>query len=1011
MIDLVLAMLWNRRGPAVILALLAVVGVAAAVAAPAYVHATDRAIAAGQVATALPGERGLVVSKVEDARDTTDGGDGLTFSTVGPALVTLPGFTTVHAAEYPAIGIEPDPRFRSRFVYRQDVCPHLTIAAGRCVIGEGEVVIGEQTARSRSLAPGDEVVVTFAAFSADPRKPVFVPDGRPQRMAVVGVYSVPDGTDPYWGTHGYFAADTVSRVGEPVFTNFATLTAMDHGETILSVDSTANQGALDIERLDELRTALAGLREITGKIGASVTVETSIPDLLARIDSGRAAAHVIVPVIAVPLILLSCLVIFMAVSYGTDARRPELAVLSLRGARRGQRWWLATGESLVAILVGALFGCLAGQLMVNAVAAALFPGAGVAPVWSSLRYAPVAAAAALSAALLAQRAQLRSSVAALLRRRPAGGHRAPILEVTLVLLAILAAAQLVTTGGDLTGAGLFAPALVLFALAVVAGRALMPIVTRGAARFLRHGRLGVALAGLQLSRRSGAHQLFLMLVTAVAVTGYAACAVDVGARDRTLQADFGTGAARVVAVRGGTAQDLLAVVRAVDPDGRFAMAVTRTPDGGADDPPVLAVDTTRLAAVASWADGEDAATVAQSLHPGAPRPTVIPGAEVAVAITASDLPQNASLRLGLAVSSTTGLGSTMVALGELRPGPVTYRQQVAQCSGGCRVDGISITTGDTTGVRGRLIVTGLGSVDPVAEALPAAQLADPARWRMDRFGSLSATPSGLGMDITAANGLPDGAWLQPVDTPYPLPVANAGRFDGDTITGLDGRRVAVARVAELPAVPRLGVRALLTDLEYADHAATAATIATTPEVWLTDDAPADIVDRLSAQGLVVTGDTRAVSVGDQLARQGPALALWFYAVAGVLATLLAAGALILAAAVDRPGRVEDLSALRAQGLSRPDADRATLWAYPILVFSGVMTGMGIALAGWRLTGWALPLAGPDPAPLPYAGWPRPLVLAAAALAVLIVLVGAALLSGQELRRRVRAVNVNRGAGR
>jgi putative ABC transport system permease protein len=50
-------------------------------------------------------------------------------------------------------------------------------------------------------------------------------------------------------------------------------------------------------------------------------------------------------VLAVCLVLLSCLTIFLAVGYGTEGRRPELAVVALRGARWGQRWWLATGEN------------------------------------------------------------------------------------------------------------------------------------------------------------------------------------------------------------------------------------------------------------------------------------------------------------------------------------------------------------------------------------------------------------------------------------------------------------------------------------------------------------------------------------------------------------------------------------------------------------------------------------------------------------------------------------------
>ncbi len=1009
MMSLVLAMVWSRRGQALALALLALVSVAAAVAAPAYVQAADRAVAAGQVETALPRERSLLVSRIEDAR--AEEADNLSFTTVGPALVAFPGFTDVFAAEYPTLGIEPDVRLRSRFVYRQDVCAHLTVVAGRCLVGEGEVVIGEQTARRRSLAPGDSIELTYAEFSADPRTPVFEPKGLPERLTVVGTYRVPDPTGVYWGLHGYFAADPGPRAGEPVFADFATLSAMDHGQTLLSIDSAAGPGALEVDKLAGVRAALDGLRDMTVKIGAPIQTSTDIPDLLARIEAGRAAARVIVPVIAVPLVLLSCFVIFLAVGYGSDGRRPELAVVALRGARWWERWWLATGESLVAIVLGALLGCLAGQLLVNAIAAARFPGVGVAPAWSSLRYAPLAALAAALAALLAQRRQLLSPVSVLLRRLPVAGRRPPVLDLTVALLAIITGVQL-HLSGDPTGAGLFAPALIVFALALVVGRALLPVVTRFAVRSLRRGRLGVALAGLQLSRRAGARGLFAMLVAAVAVAGYAACAADVGARNRAVQATLGTGAYRVVTVLPGTPHQLLAAVRAVDPQGAYAMAVARTPGNAVGEPPGLAVDSTRLAAVANWAGGPDAGGVAEALRPRAPEPVVIPGQDVTVAVTTTGIADSPPLRLTVTVSSVTGLGSTAVALGELREGPSWYGQRVAVCRQGCRLDGIGISPLDgTNGIRGRLTFTRLGSGNPVADAVTPAEFGDAARWRMARFGTLAAAPGGLRADIDAPGGLRDGVWIQPVDTPSPLPIAAAGRNAQDAITGLDGEPVPVSRVADLPAVPRLGLRGTLSDLEYLDRSGTTSTPTTQSEVWLSSAAPADVLDRLAAQGLVVTGDTRSAAVGVQLDHQGPALALWFYVLAGCLATLLAAGALILAAAVDRDRRVQDLSALRAQGLDWRAAGQATLWTYPALAVIAVLAGLGIALTGWGLTGWTLPLSGLDPPPLPYASWPRPLVLAAAGLVMLIVLAGVALLTGRDLRRRVRAAGVNEGEGR
>jgi putative ABC transport system permease protein len=210
----------------------------------------------------------------------------------------------------------------------------------------------------------------------------------------------------------------------------------------------------------------------------------------------------------------------------------------------------------------------------------------------------------------------------------------------------------------------------------------------------------------------------------------------------------------------------------------------------------------------------------------------------------------------------------------------------------------------------------------------------------------------------------------------------------------------VTRPVRLPAVPAAGVRATLVDLEYADLLSAATGDATDPQVWLSDRAPPDILDRLSARGLVVISEVRAAQVRAQLDRQGPALALWYYLLAGCLATALAAGALILAATVDRARRVEDLSALRGQGLGRAAVRQATLWTYPVLVAIAVLAGTAIALLGWWLTGWALPLAGLDPPPLPLPGWPRAWAPAGTAAAVLVVLALVAYLAGRRTLKEI-----------
>jgi hypothetical protein len=1008
MISLVLAMVWARRSQALTLALLSLFAVAAAVAAPAYLRAVDLAVAAGQVRTAVADERGFEVTGLQNDRNTYEldpNAEPINFADIGTALVDLPGFDYVYAAEYPTIGIEPTVLVRSRFVYRQDVCPHVALVSGRCLIGEGEVIIGEQTARRLSLAAGDPITLTFATFSSDRRTPKFEASGAPKPLTVVGVYRPRDPGETYWGAHGYFTRDAGDRPGEPVFTNFNTMAAMDHGTTQVSIDGRARDEAMRVENLGALRTGLANLTATAGKLGQNVTIRTGIPRLLDRIDDGRVTARLIVPVVAVPLVLLACLSIYLAVGYGTEGRRPELAVVALRGARWWARWWLATGESLVAIVAGAIAGCLAGQLLVNAVAAGQFPGVGAAPGVSSLRYAPLAALAAVLAAVLAQRRQLLSPVAELLRRAPTvtAGVRALAFEGAVLVLAVVAVVQLLVTDGQLTGIGIFAPAFLALALALLAARAALPIITRFAVRALRRGRLGVALAGFQLSRRPGAARLFTLLVAAVAVAGYAACAVDVAAQGRVVASGLGNGADRVVAVETVSRAQLLTAVREIDPAGDFAMAAVQMSGGGPQEPPGLALDTSRLGQVAIWpADAPDPARLARELHPPAGAPVIFPGQDITLDVTAAGMTPNKPLRLSISLSSVTGLGEVAVQLGILADRAFTYQQRVPVCRDGCRLKGIQLSSAPgVSGITGQVIVRGLRIVNPRADAVPLAELRDVARWRVAEEGvTIAAAPDGLRIDVQAAAGLPGGAWVQPVDAPRPLPVGASDAAGLDFVTGFDGRPVPVTPVAELPAVPRIGTGAVLADLEYLDRISTDSGQSIAPQVWLSSRAPADVLDRLADAGLVVVEDVSAAQLRAQLDEQGPALGLWFYVLAGCLATALAAGALIMAAAVDRGRRVEDLSALRTQGLGRGPLSRATLWTYPVLVLAAVLAGLLIALILWQLTGWALPLAGLDPPPLPLPGRPRAPVVAGVGLAVLAVLAGVAFVTGRRTHKEI-----------
>jgi putative ABC transport system permease protein len=1000
MIALVLAMVWTRRGQAATLALLSLFGVAAAVAAPAYLRAADRAVAAGQVATAATAERDVeIVNRLPDVREEAGGAVEGGFQASGSGLLDLPRFTYVYAAEFATVGLEPDDRYRTRLVYRQRACEHLSVTAGRCLIGESDVVIGERTARRLGVAPGDAVTLSFAVRGTKPGEERYLPNGRPKRLLVAGLYRVPDPDDAYWGAHDYFAGDAGNRPGEPAFVNAATVDGTDHGATEFTIDGYPGPDALAVDRLPALRAGVADLQARVANLGFEL--HTGIPGVLDRIDAGRTAAHRIVPVLAVCLVLLACLTIFLAVGYGTEGRRPELAVVALRGARFGQRWWLATGENLVAIVVGAIAGCLTGQLLVNAFTAVRFPGVGADPGLSSLRWAPLATAAALLTAVLAERRQLATPVADLLRQARAGhgGARAIAAEAVVVLLAVVAAAQLSVSHGALTGVGLFATALVLLAAALVVARVLARWATAYSRRALRRGRIGAALAGFQISRRPAATRLLALLVAAVAVTGYAACAVNVAARQRSVQAGLGLGAARVLTAGPVGRQALLAAVRRADPGGGYAMAAVPLPrpPGQA---PVLAVDSSRLAAVADWpASGPGSTTVGRALRPATADPVTITGGTVSFDITSSGFRTGKSVELRVVLSPLTtvradaaqeadGTVDDVARLGVLQPGRHTYTQTVPACTGGCVLNAVQLRGGEAVqDVAGRVTLHGFGGTAAAHPALPGA------RWQTTQGGRAEVAPDGVRIDIASLNGLVDGLFALPTDAPNPLPAAVAGS-SGPAVLGFDGRRLPVVAVAHVPVLPGVGAPAALVDLDYADRLATDGTRTLNGQVWLSRRTPPEVLQRLRDSGLTFADDVRADQLRAGLDAQGPALAVLFYVLVAALAVLLAAGALVLAAAVDRAHRVADLSALRGQGLSPAALRQATLWTYPVSVGAAVLAGMGIALLGWRVTGWALPLAGVHPPSFPLPGSPDPLVLAETGGAVFVVLAGVAYLTGR-----------------
>ncbi|GIH13504.1 FtsX-like permease family protein [Rugosimonospora africana] len=1005
MIGLILAMLRARLGRALTALLLAVVAVAAAVAGPAFMAAADRSVIADELSRATPLEMMVEASGTVDLSQVRD----RTFETGAVGLLTGPGLTPIFAAEFDAFFTGPADGGAARLVFRQGLCAHLRMVRGRCPIGTNEVVLGRATADRLGLASGQVVAERESVQTQDGPTAT----GPTADLTVVGVYEVPDRTDRYWADQHYFdvspGSDGQAATGEPVFTSRGTLEVLRHTKETQTVDSLLDPAALTPANLATVRASAEGAQHRAA--ASAISAGTQIPALLKRIDTDRSTLREVVPLASVPLVILAWLVMLLAAGYATEARRAEVGLFKLRGTSLIARWWLVLGESVVAILIGGALGYLVGYAVVAVAAHLLLPGAGaVTPSWAALRWAGAAVLGTLVATVLAQRRPFAAPVAELLRQVPprGAGWRGLALEAMLYPLTVAAVVELHADHDKLTGIMLLAPGLVVLAVALLAARVVGPLAGWIGRRALRSGRLGLGLGALRLARRPGAARLLALLVVAVAQLGFAFTAAGVASRAGAERVTVEQGAPQVLDVLPVNRGALLDAVRAADPTGRYAMAVATVPSIVSTDAPTLAVDSTRLAAVANWRaeGGLSAARAAAALRPAEPDPVTFHNETMRMDLSVGALQPAQILDLVVHLAPVNGDPAQVVNVGQLRSGRHTYTATLPGCAHGCRLIGFEVSQPTGAGFNLNAVVHGLYQGDP---ATPMnVGLTEKGRWRAPghvgpaTVPTVTPGPDGLSVNLTDS-GVGVDAWILPVDAPYPLPVVLTGRLGRDTVGGLDDIPQPVVAAGTVPVLPRLGDHGTMVDFEYAERDARDTGVAVNPQVWLAADAPASILDRLRGNGLTVVETESDEARLRYLDRQGPAAGMRFHLLAGVLAVLLAVGGLVLIATVDRRAAGQ-LRALRVQGVPRAVVASANRYGYAGLVLAALVLGPIAAGAAWALTGRSIPLFADGVALLPpplVPHWP-PLVIALAIAGLLlmgIALVSSRLLSaGLEGRR-------------
>ncbi|WP_163509478.1 FtsX-like permease family protein [Fodinicola acaciae] len=1008
----------------------AVIAMTAAVVGPAYARAAEQSLLVTALRAISPAVVGMRVSQTSYADDS-----GLA-SALRDAKLADP------LLDRPVTGVESPARFDGAThetfatygLSRTDVCAHIRMVAGTCKIDGNSALLSKRTADRAKVRLGDTITLQARPSSV-----------RQSQGVVAGIYQPLAANERYWLGQPYFqfqpvtldpqnAADSNLVQGVDPVIGGTGFVAQLPGRPKAYADVALRADDVRLDDVDRL-TALYS-QAASALTGEGFAVEQRLTTAIEPVTADRQLVALSIPLVAAELVLIAWFILILVVSDATEARGPEIALARLRGYRSRSTTVFGLGESLLLVVVAAPIGLGLGLLVTELIGRLLLaPGVHVELRLPVLLIALLALGGGLAAAAAAGRRVLGLSVAELLRRVPPRQHklRAGIVDGLVAALALAALVQVLTDRGRSSSPlSLVAPGM----LAVVTGIAvsrLVPLLALWRQRSARRrGRLAEMVGWTPLARRTGGRRSALVVTVAVALLFFSAIAWDTAAADRKARAAADVGADRAVTVRAPTEQALLQAVRSADPTGRYAMAAVKYAGGPADPiRGVLAVDASRLAAVARWDRGELTApidAIARDLSKPAPSPVLTvrgPRLSLSVTVTQADSARPLSISLDLRDGHNQPVS---LPLGTVRPGGQTLTGSVAECAGGCRFESIRVTRDplDSGRIHGMLAVTGLAD-----NGKPVAGFADSTRWQVPEEGlsyphaGLSRASGGLGISFDSEGA--EQIVARRADVPSPLPAVLAGSAPpapapgsgggqattdpdasdagpsrpGSLIQGSDlstqpHTYVVAARAAYIPSV---GASGLLVNLEYLDRISnTYGRTALVDQVWLAPDAPPSITRKLAAAGILPVDEQSYAGRLAELDQQGPTLALRLYLVAAVAALLLAAGSLAVAAYLDGRVRAYEFGVLRLTGVSRPSLRRAARIEQLVPAVIGCVAGVVAGALGALLALPAVPVFSDSPAYprldyVPGPVWP----VAAAVLALVVLAVVAALVAARSER--------------
>jgi putative ABC transport system permease protein len=865
---------------------------------------------------------------------------------------------TVDAGSHFSIKMQ---NFSADLLARSDICAHLNFLDGVCPTQMNDVAMSERSAIAAGLHVGSQVPVDGA------NSPTTFD------MTVSGIYRQPPTVDDnYWKDNFYFAYGSGTGPSlelDPLITSFSTVLATNRAtRPQLLADLPWRPGAT-LSGAPALESAVTKIKSVLfSRDGLVVSTGFNSVVDAARHDDDLMSAVVLALVLQ--LLLLSLLILYTLGRSTILGRRQESEFARRHGFPRAAMITLAIGEPGALIVAALPVGVLLAWVTLAILARTLFvPGTPVSLSGVAIACAAGACLAGVLAMAVAS-SELWSSRSSNSRQVKLIGFAVDAFALALALTGLLSLA----TKGSVNGVqanplASLAPGLLALGAGVLGLRLAALVVKAVIGRSGESTRVALFLALRQVGRRPSVLRQVLPLTAATVVLLFAVGSFFLASSNRSLIANVEVGATRVVDVAPPPGLNFETAVRRADPSGHEAMAAAYySSSTGA----LLAVDSSRLAAVASWPkllSKESIATLASKLSPLSPRGVSFSGNDLRLTLNVQE--GSPPMELAVNVFDETYQNSEVLDVARVVAGPHSYDVSLrGVCPDVCRLTSLSPIWLNPYSTYKRGVQIELSNM--------AVRVG--TRWHNVNFGAgqtgtWDAQPSPVQVETaksvccevfnfpgrTLAYG---GVLLSPVDLPTSLPAIvtkAAETFNPPSpplglisVVGLDGGSLTVRPLAVVPTLPLIGQGGTLVDLALAQRAIASPETNTTFQVWLAPRASDAILQRLRADGVTIGPTTFASNRLGVLDHGGVALAYAIALLVSPIAALLAIGTMTFVIVSDGRRRRSEITSLSRAGIPTRIVRRALLYENAIVLGIALVVGAVVGFVADSLALSSLP---------------------------------------------------------